>query len=206
MDGNMAYSTSDLVSETISERWGREIELQKAMGMTPSEATIYTARENGLTIEEIAEKEALNVQTVKNVLTKARKKINGDMKMRFYIVKPNQSSDRAVTEQNLIQVLSLMCRNMGLEVKMRPHIITVGAIERSCAGDVNWFKTNVERYVDMIGTRSDTACEERAKRIYDIYKAKMDEQGLTEPKFGHAVVKYYLDKFYLTYDIDECEE
>lgn len=204
----MALTTSDMANPNKkSERWDREIELQKSYDLSPSEASMLTARENGMSSSEIAEMEGLNVQTVKNTLTRARKKMSGDTNMEFFITKLSQNlGDNAMLKSNLALVLSALCREMGYQVRVMNHTIHIKDVPRNVPGDKAWFTSNVERRVDMIGTRSDAMADERAKRIKAIYDTAMAEQGIKEPMFGHTVLKYYLDRYYISYDVVEQED
>ena len=204
----MALTTSDLMNPNKkTERWDREIELQKSYDLSPSEASMLTARENGMTSSEIAEMEGLNIQTVKNTITRARKKMSGDNDMEFYITRLSQNvGDNAMIKANLSLVLSAVCREMGYSVRMMKHTIHIKGLPRDAPGDKTWFVNNVERRVDMIGTRSDDMADERAKRIKSVYDSAMAEQKITEPMFGHTVLKYYLDKYYISYDVVEQED
>jgi len=204
----MAFSTSDMVrpKEQV-ERWDREVELQKSYGLSPSEAVMLVAKENGLTASEIAEMEGLNVQTVKNTISRARKKVTGESDMEFYISRISQiKGDTAMARQNVILVIANLCKEMGYDVRVLTHVVVISNVKKSVAGDKQWFASNVERYVDMYGTRNDMMAVERAKRIKDIYDKRMSEQGITETKFGHVVIKYYLDKNYIPYDVYDAGE
>jgi DNA-binding CsgD family transcriptional regulator len=203
----MVFSTSGNSSPRIQpDRWEREIELQKTSNLTPSEASIYVARESGLSLSDIADVQGLSIQTVKNTLTTARKKINGEGTMEFYISKTNQSNnDSSMNKLNLSQVLSYLCRELGYDVLMMSHTIVIKGFDRTVPGDYSWFKDNVERMVDMIGTRNDAMASERAKRMVAVYKQRMMEQEVKTPMFGHAVLKYYLDRYYIPYDVNEVD-
>lgn len=199
----MALSTSHIGAVEIPDRWEREIALQKTFGLSPSEAKLMVARDDGLTIDEIADLEGLSVQTVKNTLSNARKRMQGENDMEFYISRVYQNqSDNSMAKANLSQVLAYLCRCMGYNVNIMKHTIVIKGFRRDQPGDPQWFKANVERYVDMVGTRSDTGAQERAERIKGIYDNRIEG----ESKFGHAVLKYYLDHYYINYDINEVEQ
>lgn len=202
----MAMSISALTSSKDNDRWGREIELQKALNLTQSEASIFVAKENGLTVEEIAEIEGVSARTVKNTISNARRKIQGESDMEIYISRVSpMRGESAMSKQNIILVIANLCKEMGCEVNILTHTIVIRNIKRSQVGDKQWFATNVERMVDMYGTRSDAMASERAKRIKSIYDTRMSEQRLEEPRFGHAVIRYYLDKNYIPYDVYDVE-
>ena len=203
----MALSMSEMTGDMGNQdRWDREIELQKVYQLSSSEATMMSAKELGLSPKEIAEREGLNVQTVKNTLSNARKKLNREGNMEYYIIKSSTANERAVREWNISLVIANLCKRMGMTVKFRPHLIIIKNIPRSQSGNFKWFSANVERYVDMIGTRTERSAEERAERLYGKYIEKMTEQNVEEPMFGHSVIKYYLDRYAITYDVDETEE
>lgn len=203
----MVQSISELADDTpVKDRWQREIELQKVYDLSLSEASIVSANETGLSPKEIADLEGLNVQTVKNTLSNARKKLNREGIMEYYVIKSGSSNERAIREWNLSLVIAHLCERMGLKVRYHPHLIVISGISRSQVGNIKWFTANVERYVDMVGTRTEQSASERADRLYNKYMEKMTEQNIEEPMFGHAVIKFYLDRYAITYDVNETEE
>lgn len=202
----MAFSTSNLPVQGQDGRWVREIELQKTFQLTQTEAKLTVARENGLSVQEIAEVEGLTVQTVKNKLTSAKKKITGDGSLEFFIIKQNTpNSDKAMRANNLARVIAEFCSQLGYKVTFMNHVFFIQGVPRQVPGDITWFVNNVERMVDMIGTRSDEGSRERASRMKDVYIRRWTEQGIATPMFGHAVIKHYLDKYFIPYDVNEAE-
>lgn len=202
----MAFSTSNMGIQNQDGRWAREIELQKTFQLTQTEAKLMVAKENGQSVQEIAEVEGLTVQTVKNKLTSAKKKIVGEGMLEFYIIRQNTpNSDKAMRANNLARVIAELCQCMGYKVIFMNHVIVVRGLQKQTPGDINWFVNNVERLVDMVGTRSDAGSKERAERMMEAYKRRVMEQNVQEQMFGHAVMKYYLDKYWIPYDVYDME-
>mgnify|MGYP002625289620 CR=1 FL=1 len=202
----MVWNTSSPSVIKREDRWDREIELQKAYNLSPSEASLLVSKESGMSSSEIAELEGLNVQTVKNTISKARKKLNGNDTMDYYITRlSSNTGDNAMIKSNLSMVLAYICSEMGYDVRIMKHTIHIKGIPRNVPGDKRWFVDNIERKVDMLGTRSDIMASERAKRVKFVYDTAMSEQKILTPMFGHIVLKYYLDKYNIAHDIVEEE-
>lgn len=184
--------------------WDREIELQKAFEMTPTEAMMLASFERGASIREMAERNALSEQTVKNTLSNARRKMKGK-NMEIYILKQATSSDGDAVKSYMVNALvRFYAKVADVKTDSMTHIIKVSRIDRSKPGDVQWMNDNVFRIVDLIGNRNSGSPSERASRIADVYNERMADTDGT-PKMGHAVVKYWLDKYYVKYDVIEGE-
>lgn len=190
---------------TWTDRWSREIELQKVYGLTPSEATVYTLREAGMTIDDLANHTGLSAQTVKNVISKSRSKIKREVSgVEIFIIKPNQGDESSRIKTYSMDVLfKFISKVSDIRVDNLTHVIRVAGLDRANPGDVTWMNGNVFRYVDLQGLRGTDDPGMRAERIAQVYHDRMREQGITESKVGFAVIKYCLDANYITYDIME---
>lgn len=183
-------------------RWEREIELQKVHGLTPSEATLYAFREAGLTVSEIAEMSGWTVQAVKNAISIAKRKINGERQMELYILRQGQANDPDGLKGNITDVLAEFCkRTTDMQVDYLTHITRIHNIDSRCPGDIEWMNSNVFRYVSLVGTRSKHSSSDRADSLFNVYKEKMETQGIQTPMMGVAVLRYWLDRYMITYDI-----
>lgn len=185
------------------DRWAREIELQKAFGFTPSEASTYTSYEQGESVADIASSAGLSVQTVKNVLTNARRKLSGGGSMEIYIIRPHQRDDGTMIRMYAVDVLLqfLMRAMTDVRVDYLTHVIRVSGLSRSVPGDVAWMNANVFRYIDLTGLRGREDPTTRAERIMEVYREKLPTPS--DCMMGFAVVKYWLDQNYVNYDIME---
>lgn len=186
------------------DRWSREIELQKSFGLTPSEASIFTARESGESVADIASSMGLNLQTVKNTLSNARRKLNRGTEMEIYIIKPTQNNDSSMYRMEVINVMvQLMSRITDAKIDDLTHIVKISGMDRGSPGDYTWMNANVFRYIDPLGMKGRDMPDERAERMTSLYKQKIAEQGVTGPMMGFSVLRYWLDKYFVQYDIIE---
>lgn len=189
-------------TDSATDRWGREIELQKVFGLTPNEATVYVLKESGMSASDISETTGASVQVVKNVLTSARRKIKGDRKMDIYIMKPNMTQDPNGMKINGIMVLTEFAKRvMDMKVRDLKHVIHIHDLDHSKPGSVEWMNSNVFRYIDIYATRNAVTTVSRAESMVEVYNDKMREQGIEEPMMGYAVLRYWLDQLYLNYDM-----
>lgn len=172
--------------------WTRETELIRAYGMTRQEARIYAMREAGCGISDIAIAVGAGGQTVKNTLTNARRKMDGDTEIIIY-----DRYEKSPVKTGILDTLMELCRlttDLGME---RLHYSTI--LTGSVAGDAVWMNDHVFRYADLHTAQSSDTPQARARRIADLYAR--ETEGISEPKMGYSVVLSVLDTNFIAYDI-----
>lgn len=183
-----------------AERWSREIELQKIYAMTPTEASYYTSHEAGYSVEDIAEMNAVQMQVVRNTLSSARSKLRGGRGLEILIIRPVKEDAGASRKMNALEVLCELCRRTtDMRIQRLRHVIRIYQIDKSVPGDISWMNDNVFRYYDLVGTRSQDEVIARVDGMMSAYE-RASPQGCM---MGYAVLRYWLDKWYMNYDIVE---
>ena len=159
------------------------------------EALSLLEKEKGIPAEYLIEK-------IQNAISIAKRKINGERQMELYILRQGQANDPDGLKGNITDVLAEFCkRTTDMQVDYLTHITRIHNIDSRCPGDIEWMNSNVFRYVSLVGTRSKHSSSDRADSLFNVYKEKMETQGIQTPMMGVAVLRYWLDRYMITYDM-----
>lgn len=177
--------------------WMREITLQKVHGLGPNEAAYWVEREDGMTMSESAERHGVTFYTVRTSLWRAKMKIAGEAgdKDMLILVKGRDGDVRdGVKYPASMVLLGLASRIM--EVPVHELDSTAVMILPRRDGDLAWMQEHVFRYFTMEGTYI-----QDAPALADKMYAKFQDEDGTPDKMGIAVIRYWLDKWYMSYDV-----
>lgn len=187
--------------------WQREIELQKLYGMSPVEAMYFSEREDGLTTASIAEVHGTSVCTVRNLIqkglnkmrTSGRKITEMDWKGMVTVLVGDMGNVRdAVKFPAAYALIRFASELEGTEPQLGKYVVMAPFLNRE--GDVQWMWENVLRFCSLEGMRMQEvdAMVEKMLRLYR-------EANGTPDRMGMKVLVYWLDRWYMRYDVWEVE-
>ena len=197
--------------------WLREISLQKTYGMGRTEAAHWAEREDGLSMQESADLHGVSYLSVRSSLQNGRMKIlgrsRGGIGTRETFLTEGLDAMVVVcrgTEGNvadstkyaaIMAVIRFMNKVLDVPVHEGTHVAIVMMPRR--AGDVGWMHEHVFAYVNPQGCTIQQA-DAVADRMVELY----ENAGGTPEMLGTAVLRYWMDKMYMRYDIwmPEVEE
>lgn len=113
----------------------------------------------------------------------------------YVIWKGDMMRDGVAVKMRAIEgVLEFLRRTGSIEYKDGAHTFLV--VSKGDAGDADWLVHNCIGEGDLVGATSHRDAEERAERCLEKYDMKNGGNG----RAGHSLLRFYLDKWYMTYD------
>lgn len=185
--------------------WDREIALQKVYGMGPVEALYWAEKEGGLSIGDSAQLHGVSYYTVRTMLQRAKMKVSGESEDKGWdsllIVLSGTEGDirDAVKVPAIVTIMTFASKITGAPIHKGNHLYAIPMGKGS--GDIKWMNENVFRYVGVEGTVIQDV-EQKAQKLYEMY----ERAGGTPDKMGLGVLMYWLDNWFMKYDVWTVDE
>lgn len=184
--------------------WLREVTLQKVYGMGQTEAQYWAEREAGLTIDDSARMHGVSYFTVRTMLQRARMKVSGEndggWDSLLIVLKGTEGDIRdAVKMPAMLTLMRFASKVQGLPVHEGRFLYAMPVGHG--AGDIGWMKDNVFKYCDPVGTVIQDV-ERVSDRMVELY----EKAGGTPDRMGIGVLRYWLDQWFMRYDVWEAGE